>query len=60
LNQRLAEIVKELEESKALWSWSSDLLSSDWNAQAYYLPETLRQEYFGLVKDTAKVKGGGQ
>jgi hypothetical protein len=49
--KRLEEIVKELQGSNVIWSWTSDQLSSDWKPNAPYLPKALRKEYFGLAKE---------
>jgi hypothetical protein len=54
LNQRLEEIVKDLESSKVEWSWSSETLKSDWNAEGPYFPKALRKEYFGLAKGPSR------
>jgi len=51
LNQRLAKIVKELGDTTAIWSWSSDALPDAWSAEAPYDPITLHREYFGLAMD---------
>jgi hypothetical protein len=54
LNQRLEEIVKDLESSKVEWSWSSDTLKSDWNAEDPYFRTALHKQYFGLAKDPSR------
>jgi hypothetical protein len=54
LHQRLEEIVKDLESSKVEWSWSSETLKSDWNAEDPYFREALHKQYFGLAKDPSR------
>jgi hypothetical protein len=54
LNQRLAEIVKDLQSSKVEWSWSSETLKSDWNAEIPYFRTALHKQYFGLAKDPSR------
>jgi hypothetical protein len=54
LNQRLEEIVKDLESSKVEWSWSSETLKSDWNAEDPYFRTALNKQYFGLAKDPSR------
>jgi hypothetical protein len=54
LNQRLEEIVKDLESSKVEWSWSSGTLKSEWNGEDPYFREALHKQYFGLAKDPSR------
>jgi hypothetical protein len=54
LNQRLEEIVNDLQSSKAEWSWSSETLTSGWNAKDPYYRAELHKQYFGLAKGPSR------